>query len=425
MKIPLQIFPAFFLLLFSLTGNAQDTLRVDKPTKHDSAEIKRYPLFSNNPFSQTDIKDVGRSVLKKGAVKLPVNYAHVPGKLHISPLLAPTYTLQTGFGALIGSEIAFYTDSNANENISSILTSLNYTQYKQTVFPIETSLWSKNNKYNFQTDWRYLNYPSMTYGLGGGSSLAQGYFIDYYYVRLHQSIFRDIAKNTYVGIGYDFDHYWNIKELNAQGLDSVGQKTDYDQYGFSKTATASGISIGLLYDSRKNSINPNGGSYLNVSFRPKFTFLGSDANWQSLLVEFKHYEKFPANSNNVFALWSYNWLTVSGNPPYLLLPSTGWDTYWNTGRGYIQGRFRSKNMVYLESEYRFGITPDGLFGGVVFVNAGSYSEKTSNRFEYISPGYGVGLRIKLDKFSKTNFCIDYGWGQPGNKGFALNIGEVF
>ncbi|MBS1914861.1 MAG: BamA/TamA family outer membrane protein [Bacteroidetes bacterium] len=395
-------------------------------TKTDSSfRGKKYHLFSFDEANQTDIKDVARSVLKKGARKVPESFEHVPGKLHISPLLAPTYTIQTGYGALIGSEIAFYTDSSANQNISSILTSLNYTQYRQTVLPVEASFWSRNNKYNYQVDWRYLNYPSMTYGLGGGTPLSQGYSLDYYSLRLHQSVFRSVAKNMLVGLGYDYDHIWDIHELNAQNGDSVGGKTDYDQYGFSKTATASGISIGFLYDSRRNSINPNQGSYLNVSFRPKFKFLGSNESWQSLFAEFKHYEKFPKNTNNVIAFWSYNWLTVSGNPPYLLLPSTGWDTYWNTGRGYIQGRYRSKNMIYLETEYRFAITPDGLFSGVAFINAGTYSEKITNNFEYISPGYGLGLRIKLDKFSKTNFCIDYGWGLPGNRGFALNIGEVF
>jgi hypothetical protein len=412
------------LILCSLINNAQEPLHLPYIQKKDST-IKKYSLFSYNAANQTDITDVARSVLKKGSLKHPEDYTHVPGKLHISPLIAPTYTIQTGFGALIGSEFAFYTDSNKNENISSILTSINYTQYAQTIFPIESSIWTKNNKYNFQTDWRYLNYPSLTYGLGGGTPLSNGYYVDYSSIRLHQALFRSIAKNTYAGIGYDFDHFWNIKEENAVGGDSASGKTDYDIYGFSKTATSSGISIGLLYDSRRNSINPDNGSYLNFSYRPRFTFLGSNTNWESLLIEFKHYEKFPHNSNNVFAVWSYNWLTLRGNPPYLLLPSTGWDAYWNTGRGYTQGRFRGKNMAYLESEYRFAITPDGLFSGVVFGNMESISEKTTNKFEYIAPGYGLGLRIKLNKFSKTNFCVDYGWGKSGNKGFALNIGEVF
>jgi hypothetical protein len=119
-------------------------------------------------------------------------------------------------------------------------------------------------------------------------------------------------------------------------------------------------------------------------------------------------------------------LTVgNGNPPYLLLPSTGWDPYSNTGRGYIQGRFRSKNMLYLESEYRWGLTANGLIGGVVFANAQSFSELTTGRFTYIQPGCGLGFRISLNKFSRTNLCVDYGWGANGSGGFFVNLGEVF
>jgi hypothetical protein len=403
-----------FLFLSSFPGIAQD-----------SVAAKKHPLFSYDPDNQTDVRDVMRWLLKKGAPKKPFDPAHTPDKLHFSPLLSPNYTPQTGFQILLGTLIAFYTDSTKNENISGITTSIAYTQDRQTILPVIASIWSKNNKYNLQTDWRYLNYPSLTYGLGGGTTLSDGYFVNYHYLRLHQSIYRAIAKNIYVGAGYDYDHYWNIEELTQQGQDSTGGKTDFDKYGFSKTATASGISIGLLLDSRRNQINPDGGSYLNISYRPKFTFLGSDANWQSLLIEFRQFFKLSPQSNNVLSFWSYNWLTLSGNPPYLLLPSTGWDANWNTGRGYIQGRFRGKNMVYLETEYRFGITPNGLLGGVVFANAESFTEITTNKFEYLSPACGIGLRFKLDKFSKTNFCVDYGWGLNGNGGFQFNIGEVF
>ena len=39
-----------------------------------------------------------------------------------------------------------------------------------------------------------------------------------------------------------------------------------------------------------------------------------------------------------------------------MLPSTGWDKTFNTGRGYIQGRFRSNNMLDAETEYRIQLT---------------------------------------------------------------------
>jgi hypothetical protein len=82
-------------------------------------------------------------------------------------------------------------------------------------------------------------------------------------------------------------------------------------------------------------------------------------------------------------------------------------------------------MLYLESEYRFTILSNGLLGGVVFANAESLSEEGSGHFEYIAPGYGLGARISLNKFSRTNLCIDYGWGAHGSGGFFVNLGEVF
>ena len=181
----------------------------------------------------------------------------------------------------------------------------------------------------------------------------------------------------------------------------------------------------LLYDSRLNQINPNNGFYANIVYRPNYIFLGSDNNWQSLLLEFKKYLKLTKNSKNILALWSYNWLTTGGSPPYLMLPSTGWDDAFNTGRGSIQGRFRDKNMIYLEAEYRFGITRNGLLGGVVFVNAESFSSGFDKNFLDISPAFGTGLRLKLNKFSGANLCVDYGIGIDGSKGFFVNLGEVF
>ena len=90
-------------------------------------------------------------------------------------------------------------------------------------------------------------------------------------------------------------------------------------------------------------------------------------------------------------------------------------------------------MLYLETEYRFNITSNGLFGGVIFANAETFSSRASTlagnasikTFDPIQPGYGAGLRIKLNKFSRANLCIDYGWGTSGSRGIAVNLGEVF
>lgn len=382
------------------------------------------PDTTINPgIKQVDLIDIGERILNKNSVNREDLVVNKKGRIHFSAFPAVGYTLQTGFAVVLSANAAFYTGTHNHEteNISTVVTSVAYTAKSQIIFPVASSIWTHNNKYNILTDWRFLKYPSETFGLGGNTKQDSSYNIDYSYIKLHQAVLRKIVTDLYAGIGYDFDYFWNIQEIIPAG----NPPTDFQQYGYSKTEKASGISLDIKYDSRRNPINPEKGIYANILFQPKFTFLGSDNNWQSLLVEFRGYTKFPSESRNIVAFWSYNWFTLGGTPPYLLLPSTAWDEYSNTGRGYIQGRFRSRNMIDQEAEYRFVISANGLFGGVVFANAESFSDIVTGKYVVISPGAGLGIRIMLNKFSRTNLALDYAWGTMGSRGFFVNLGEVF
>ncbi len=339
---------------------------------------------------------------------------------HYSIVPALGYTLSSGWAAILAANAGFYTSDPLHTNLSSITATFIYSQYNQVTIPLQTNIWTRDNEYDIVTDWRYYKYPQDTYGLGGHTSLEDADLIDYSHIRIHQSLLKKITNDIYAGAGYFLDYHWNITEA---GPDSTG--SDAKEYGLTPTSMSSGPVLNVLYDSRKNSINPDGGFYANVLYRWNATFLGSDENWQALLIDIRKYIPFPAGSSNILAFWNLNWLTLSGKPPYLDLPSTGWDAYNNTGRGYIQGRFRGKNMLYFESEYRFGVTPNGLFGGVVFANLQSFSEYPSNHFEVLWPAVGAGLRIKVNKHSKTNIAIDYGFGADGSKGLFVNLGEIF
>lgn len=405
------------VVFFSIWANAQDSLTSKKPT-----------FFSYDSLHQVDIVDIARHIFKKKSASETDTGTLKNSPVHFTALPAAGYSLQTGWAALLTANVAF-SNSKEQENISTISTSFTYSQYRQYIVPLHSNIWLKNGEYDFQSDWRYLKYPSNTYGLGTRSTLENGYQIDFSYLRLHQNISKKISRNLYAGIGFDADLFWNIKEINPD----TTAKTDFEKYGLYKKETAIGPSLNLIFDSRRNSINPENGCSLDLFYRPKFKITGSDANWQSLLLEYKAYQKFPRNSDNVIAVWSYNWFTFGGKPPYLLLPSTGWDDYTNTGRGYIQGRFRGSDMVYCETEYRFLITSNGLFGGVVFANAETFSERNSTvagkasfkTFDPVQPGYGAGIRIKVNKYSRANLCIDYGFGRGNSRGVAVNLGEVF
>ena len=335
---------------------------------------------------------------------------------------AAGYSLATGLAGLIAGNATFRT--NVDANTSTMVTSFTYTVRNQIILPLLTSIWTGDNKYNIVTDWRYVKFPSYTYGLGGYTKISDGYLINYSAIRLHTTFLREITNSVYAGVGYNMDYFYNIQEINPPAGGTDFEKYELDKI-VNKTEFASGLTFNFLYDTRKNTLNPEKGSFINVIYRTKLISLGNEFNWHSVVLDARTYIPFPSKSENVLAFWTYDWLTVTGQAPYLMMPNTGGDPYSNTGRGYILGRFRGNNMVCVESEYRFGLTNNGLIGGVVFANAESVTEQVSGKFETVAPGWGAGIRLKLDKFSRTNVALDYGFGLNGSGGLFVNVGEVF
>ena len=397
-----------------VTVNGQtDSTPIPHPDTIPLAYPKQVPL--------EDILDVFKRWAGADVNAQPKQAPKAVGHPQYSIVPAVGYTLSTGLAAIISGNMAFYTHNPDSTNLSSILASVVVTQKRQITVPILANIWTRNNKYNIVMDWRFFKYPQDTYGLGGHSKPEDADLIDNSHIRLHQVVQRKVIKNVYAGLGYFLDYRWNIHE---SGLPDSSE-TDAQRYGLTEKSISSGPVLNMLYDSRKNSINSDRGSYINLLYRPSLQFMGSDNNWHSLMLDMRTYFRFPANSRNVLAFWNLDWLTLSGKPPYLDLPATGWDNTNNTGRGYIQGRYRSTNMLYLESEYRMVLTRNGLLGAVVFVNGESFSEWPSNRFEVVAPGFGLGIRVKFNKNSNTNLAVDYGFGLNGSRGLFVNVGEVF
>ena len=391
---------------------------------------------------ETDLGDLFSQLSMYVGLKPTQQQFSKPTKTHFSAIPLLAYSLQTGFVAGATGSLTLHPDDPLQINTSSIVGTVAYTTHKQTICTmqmvclcvgtvaytthkqticmVQSSLWTKRNTYNFTGDLIYLQYPQTTYGLGTHSTFANENLINSTHLRVYETISRNIISDWFIGLGYNLDHRWNVKDFEP-----ADRKTDFRQYGITPTSTSSGISVSTTFDSLRNAINPEPGWYWNMAFRTNKKALGSTTNWQSLIIDFRKYVKLRAQSKNILAFWSFNWLTLTGKPPYLDLPSTTFDNHSSTGRGFIQGRYRGRKMVYLESEYRFQISRNGLLGGVAFANAQSFSGWPNNNFERAKAGYGGGLRFKVNKHSKTNIAIDYGFGSGGSRGFFVNLCEMF
>lgn len=328
-----------------------------------------------------------------------------------------------------------------NDKYSSLNLGVTYTEKKQLLINAKNSVMLKNNKIFLSGDWRYYIFSQANYGLGtdniSGASLDQDFDLNtikepmnYNYLKFHQTASWEVKNNYYVGAGVHLDWYSAIDDENLDVAN--GQLThhyEYSQkYGYNdKQYAVNGVSLNLMYDSRDNQINTNNGMFANINYRFNPAFNENQKSSDVLFMEYRYFMPLSKiNKQHVFSVWATGQFLTSGTVPYLNLPSIGWDQRSRSGKGYTQGLFRGQKMVYFETEYRFPISCNNLISGTVFGNLTSSTDKDRNiqLFQYIQPAVGVGLRILIDKATRTNLVLNYAWGRH-SKAFYLNAGESF
>jgi outer membrane protein assembly factor BamA len=383
------------------------------------ADTAKYKLRAvrKDSVRQRDLMDVFHSLMHSTSISSKNDVIGLKPVVSMMPAIG--YSLQSRMAILVSGNMAFRLAENSRVSVINFSTS--YNQNAQFTLPLIWNIWTKNNTYNLIGDLRFYAYPQSTFGLGSNSAITAHDPMNYNYFRFSESVMRHITGSLYLGAGYMVDDHWGI----SHQLPISGVVPAFENYNNATHTVSSGLTLTGIFDSRDYSVNPSKGFYAMYQLRENLATLGSNASWNSLILDVRKYIKFPASSDNVLALWSYDWVTLSGNPPYLDLPSTLWDNSTNAGRGYIQGRFRGAQMVYGEAEYRYHITRDGLLGGVLFANMESFSAAPGTHLQSVQPGYGPGLRIKLNKTSKTNIAMDYGFGRQGSRGLFVNVGELF
>jgi outer membrane protein assembly factor BamA len=386
------------VILFSCTtSDAQD---------RDSLTLRQ--------LEETDLIDfVARALRLKDAEK-----SRSKNKLILSVI--PIAPASTGNGSVAVSAINASFHLGHQSNLSTVYF-YPYTNLKGSYGVVMTPyLWFDKNRWNASGDFRSLHNDLYDYGLGSSSSKRNLTLINYAQFRTYFTAHRRIKNFFYLGGGYNLDSYYNVHQKDSLQGDGHFQKYPY---GTGENSVSSGLTFNILRDNRPNSINPEGGFYSAVVFRVNTKWLGSTTPWNSLFAESRKYFSLTDLRHEVIAIRAMYWGTF-GSVPYFNLPATAQEFKGRSGRGYSANRFRGKQMLYAEGEYRFDISEHGFLGGVMFANLQSFSEPTDNKFKRINPAAGFGLRLKFNRRSDTNVTLDFAWGQDGFN-FYVNLGEFF
>jgi outer membrane protein assembly factor BamA len=267
--------------------------------------------------------------------------------------------------------------------------------------------------------------------LGTSADTRTGVDADFDFFRLHHTVYYQLRPRLFAGAGLYFDDHTNIGP--KEGAEETWATSPFVQYSEAHhlpldAQVSAGSSVDLLWDSRDTFINPGRGWLAKASYRTLFEgFLGGDSSWQRLSLDVRTYKALASDGRRTLAIWLFADLVVGGVAPYFDLPATGLDTYGRSARGYAEGQFRGERLAYGELEYRGTLTRNGLLGMVAFLNTTTVTNVADDErlFDSFATAGGAGLRLLINKRSKTNLCLDVGFGKQGSKGVYLAVQEAF
>jgi outer membrane protein assembly factor BamA len=352
---------------------------------------------------------------------------------HKAFIVAPVIGSNPSAGFLIGAagQMTMFRGDPATTSITSGIASLTISSKKQVVFNVRFDSFSDGNRWLIEGDNRFQSTSQNIYGFGSNTPSSTAIGTDYGFVRIHETLFRQVATNFYVGGGFLLDSHTDVSPADAS--DPNWPTSPYlvysQQHGLPASSQQSaGFSVNMQLNHRDNEISARRGWIVSSHYRWSFDgLLGGDSSWQEFAADARVYVPFDSLGRHRIALWSYTDLVTQGVAPYFDVPATVMDTYGRSARGYQDGRYRGERLVYGEAEYRGPLMSNGLLGMVAFATMTTVSNSQTGEklFDSLAPSVGGGLRLLLSKRSRTNLCFDLAWGKDGAKGVYLAIQDAF
>lgn len=312
-----------------------------------------------------------------------------------------------GFGGAGLYNFRFKGESSTS-NPSQVQFVLSFTQNKQVIVTFPFELYLQENLWKLKGELSYYRYLYKFYGVGLSSKVEDKEFFFANYPRFRADILRRFDK-VFAGVRFRFD------QMSITEKDSLLQSGNYIG---NNGGTISGIGIVAQWDTRDYIYNPTKGHYMETEIFINGNIVGSDFNYQRYSLDFAKY--FSLGTNHTLAT-QLTTATIQGDPIFYDLLFFGSPKLM---RGYQDRRFIDKNMLVLQTEYRFPIYK--RLQGVTFVSSGSVSDQYldlfSNPYKW---SYGAGLRFVLNKKDRIRLRLDYGLTTNEGGAFYITVNEAF
>jgi outer membrane protein assembly factor BamA len=302
-------------------------------------------------------------------------------------------------------------DAGLDSRPSTLVPVFIYTTNSQILAELYADLWWRQETYAFSGYASFSEFPDKFYGIGNDTWEDDEEDYTPRYARLRAGIQKRLLADFRLGLGYEYE-YSTLEEVEEGGMLEQG-----DILG-SEGGTVSGAILLANWDTRDNIFAASAGSYHQFMATLYGGAIGSDYGFGRYVVDARRY--IATLPNHVLALQGVLGIET-GDPPFQhLFPFGGQELM----RGYYLGRFRDKNMVVVQAEYRI-VPVWWRFGAVVFGGIGDVADElghfTLGDFKY---SVGGGIRFLLNRQERIALRLDFGFGE-NTSGFYITLGEAF
>lgn len=326
------------------------------------------------------------------------------------------YTPETSWEIGASDLLLFYARNNRKNRLSEITTFGFYTLFNQYGIWLDHAIYGNKDKYIFLGKARFQYFPLKYYGIGMRAQKRNEVVVSSHSFQLRERVLRKVKGHFFAGVAFDFYTLYNVR-FDRPETPQSNMPPGY------QGSSNKGLGGSLVYDSRKNVLNERHAVFAELSYQNYGKYLGSSFSFHNTALDVRHYRKGFRKSQ----VWAFQLMGQfnGGNVPFNQLALLGGEEMM---RGYYLGRFRDKNMIATQAEYRFLPLPfSKKWGATVFASVGSVAPR-ADAFEIskFKLAGGAGLRYLVftskDIFVRLDFAFTEESAFPGIYFF---IGEAF
>lgn len=330
------------------------------------------------------------------------------GASRIFPLPIFFYSPETGVAG--GAAALLIYRDRSTPRASSITGDVIYTQKEQIIVELSGDQYFSQGRYRLLSGLVFRKYPNKFFGIGNSTAKSDEEEFTPKTFLLKASFYANIVSKVNVGPIVRYEST-SMSEVNPEKL--IATQTLIGSNG----GVSSGLGFVANWDSRDNTLAAYSGSFYQVTALFYQKSFGSDYSYSDVQLDLRNF--FEVAPGHIVAVQAGGEF-MEGDVPFQNLVRFGGQ---NLLRGYFDGRFRDKQGIAIQAEYRLPVW--WRFGLVGFAGVAQVADRINHfgmdRFWFAG---GAGIRFAWNPDERVNLRLDYGIGNNSD-GIYITVTEAF